>query len=138
MIQRLGHDPDDACLFGGRHGNVKSMFQEAYAQSATLITGINGQLAKYQNGNRVGLVPLLWLREKGAFNLAGCQRGETGNKPIFLVYNDIGAGGIGNFVAPGMTTKPVIEDFLSAIKAVSIIVFSNWTRGTYSCHAAFC
>ncbi len=69
----MGHDPDDAYLLGGRHGNVKSMFQEAYAQPVTLITGINGKLAQYQNGNWVGLIPLLRLGEKGAFNLAGCQ-----------------------------------------------------------------
>ncbi len=78
--------------------------------------GVDRELAQERHGNRIGLIALSCLRQKGALDLRRTQRNVTDDPARGDVCNDVDPRRSVRMIVPGMPSEPFVQRWPAAVE----------------------
>jgi hypothetical protein len=128
IVDRVRDDAKTPHAFGSFERGPQSELDQRIRQSLSLPRAVHGQLPKQRDRDRVRLIPLMRLRQKGALELSRAERYVADDPASASGRYDVDAACATLVIVPRVSGEPCVHSRAAAVEGVAIVGCGERTR----------
>jgi hypothetical protein len=128
VVYRMRDDAKTPYAFGSFERGPQGELDQRIRQSLSLPRSIHRQLSKQCDRNRVGLIPLMRLRQKGALDMGRAKRYVADDPSSARGRYDVDSARATLVIVPRVSLKPCVHSRAAAVEGVAIVGCRERTR----------